>query len=98
VLKATEKCSRTFITFTDEKNFKEHFPQKRLKTPITQYCPVTRMPAKYFDPVTQTPYANPKSFMIIREAYKQHIESEKEKVESKRKSVKGNSNSGQVVK
>jgi vacuolar protein sorting-associated protein 72 len=100
-LKVTDKCSRTFITFTDEKNFKEHFPRKRVKIPIQQYCPVTRMPAKYFDPITQTPYASIMALKVIRDAYKQHVEKEKDKGESKRRSVKGSSNtvqSAQAIK
>ena len=37
-------------------------------------CPVTRLPAKYFDPVTELPYANLQAFKIIREAYYQQLE------------------------
>ncbi|XP_060066882.1 vacuolar protein sorting-associated protein 72 homolog [Ylistrum balloti] len=64
-----EKCSRTFITFTDERIFKDYFPQKKHKPPVKQYCPVTKKPAKYFDPITQTPYSSLKAFRCIREAY-----------------------------
>ncbi|ELU03616.1 hypothetical protein CAPTEDRAFT_166924 [Capitella teleta] len=74
-LKPSEKCSRTFITFTDEVNFKEIFSKKKCKPSVKQYCPVTRSPAKYFDPVTQLPYANSQAFSIIREAYAQYMES-----------------------
>jgi len=70
-----EQCSRTFITFTDEKFFKEYFPKRKNKAPVKQFCPVTRQPAKYFDPITQTPYANAQAFKIIRDAYAQHLES-----------------------
>ena len=54
--KSAEKCSRTFITFTDERILKINFPQKKVKAPLKQDCRVTRLPAKYFDPITQTPY------------------------------------------
>ena len=75
-LKATEKCSRTFITFTDEKVFKENFPYQRKRAPIKQYCPVTRLPAKYFDPITQTPFANAHAFKVLRDAYEKQLEAE----------------------
>ena len=75
-LKATEKCSRTFITFTDEKVFKDNFPYQRKRAPIKQYCPVTRLPAKYFDPITQTPFANAHAFKVLRDAYEKQLEAE----------------------
>ncbi|KAL5016487.1 hypothetical protein ScPMuIL_006076 [Solemya velum] len=75
-----ERCSRTFITFTDERIFRDCFPQKKLKPTVKQYCPVTRQPAKYFDPITQTPYATIKAFKYIRKAYAQQLsESENKK-------------------
>ena len=76
-MKSSEKCSRTFITFTDERTFKETFHHKKIKPPVRQYCPITRQPAKFFDPVTQTPYANGYAFKFIRDAYKQQVECEK---------------------
>jgi vacuolar protein sorting-associated protein 72 len=72
-LDENEKCSRTFITFTDERNFRECFSQCKLKVPHKQFCPVTKLPAKYFDPITQTPYANLQAFKCIREAYAQQL-------------------------
>lgn len=76
-LNASEKCERTFITFTDEKVFRDCFPHKRPKAPIRQYCPVTRLPAKYFDPVTRTPYSTAKAFKLIRDAYVQQLKGKK---------------------
>lgn len=73
---SSEKCSRTFITFTDERNIKEYFSSKRTRPPVKQFCPVTRLPAKYFDPITNTPYATLQAFKIIREAYAQQLQSE----------------------
>ena len=73
---STEQCSRTFITFTDERNFKEYFPNKKHRPPVKQFCPVTRLPAKYFDPITNTPYATIQAFKIIREAYAQQLQTE----------------------
>lgn len=71
-----EKCSRTFVTFTDERTFRDYFSQKRRKVPSKQFCPVTKLPAKYYDPVTQTPFANLQAFKCIREAYAQQLAEE----------------------
>jgi vacuolar protein sorting-associated protein 72 len=49
-------------------------PQKGVRIPGVKVCPVTRLPAKYFDPVTKLPYANLQAFKIIREAYYQQLE------------------------
>ena len=73
---SSEKCSRTFVTFTDERVYKKHFPQKRPRMSMKQYCPVTKLPAKYFDPITQTPYATLAAFKVLREAYAQQEEGE----------------------
>ncbi|CAC5410908.1 VPS72 [Mytilus coruscus] len=54
-----------------DRTFKEYFPQKKPKLSQKQYCPVTKLPAKYFDPITQTPYATAEAFRLIREAYAQ---------------------------
>jgi hypothetical protein len=35
---------------------------------------VTRLPAKYFDPVTRLPYANLQAFRVLREAYYTQLE------------------------
>lgn len=75
-METSEKCERTFITFTDERIVKDCFTQRKHKPPVHQFCPVTRLPAKYFDPVTQTPYATLQAFKIIREAYAQQLQSE----------------------
>ena len=55
---------------------KDYFPEKRSKPPVKQFCPVTRLPAKYFDPITHTPYATLQAFKIIREAYAQQLQNE----------------------
>lgn len=70
-----EKCERTFITFTDELHFKKIFPEKHPRpTPSKKLCAVTRMPAKYVDPVTGLPFASLQVYRIIREAYYQQLE------------------------
>lgn len=75
-------CSRTFITFTDDKVFQEVFPQTKKKPPQKLTCPVTRLPAKYFDPVTMTPYATAQAFKFIREAYAKQLAQQKEEQNS----------------
>lgn len=37
-------------------------------------CPITKLPARYFDPITQLPYRNMQAFKILREAYYQQLE------------------------
>ena len=68
------KQERTFISFTDEETLKASFPHADYRIPSSKVCPVTRLPAKYFDPVTELPYANLQAFKIIREAYYQQLE------------------------
>ncbi|XP_078010997.1 vacuolar protein sorting-associated protein 72 homolog isoform X2 [Phascolarctos cinereus] len=68
------RCSRTFITFSDDATFEECFPRgKPPKIPVREVCPVTHRPALYRDPVTDIPYATARAFKIIREAYKKYI-------------------------
>lgn len=77
--KAAEKnrCERTFISFENDINntaFEKIFPPPHKKTPRSQICAITKLPAKYFDPVTQLPYHNAMAFKIIRESYYQMLE------------------------
>merc|ERR1719319_1133678 len=65
---------RTFISFTDDDTMKSNFSKSSYKIPSVKTCPITRLPAKYFDPVTQLPYANLQAFKILREAYYQQLE------------------------
>ncbi|NWI10104.1 VPS72 protein, partial [Crypturellus soui] len=68
------KCSRTFITFSDDETFERFFPKaKQPRLPVRELCPVTHKPAVYRDPVTDIPYSNIRAFKIIREAYKKYI-------------------------
>ena len=73
------KQERTFITFSDYDTFRDNFPGQKKKEPARQpiqqkMCPITRLPAKYFDPVTRLPYANLQAFRILREAYYTQLE------------------------
>ena len=40
-------------------------------------CPVTGMPAQYFDPLTQLPYANLDAFKILRRIYAEELKKQK---------------------
>jgi vacuolar protein sorting-associated protein 72 len=73
------KQERTFVTFSDFDTFRNSFPGQKRKEPVRQpiqqkVCPITRLPAKYFDPVTRLPYANLQAFRILREAYYTQLE------------------------
>ncbi|KAL7644779.1 UNVERIFIED_CONTAM: hypothetical protein RMT77_004592 [Armadillidium vulgare] len=67
-------CERTFITFSDELSFRKIFKKSKPKTQQKNICPITRLPARYFDPVTQLPYATLQAFRVLREAYYQQLE------------------------
>uniref|UniRef100_A0A915KBZ2 Vacuolar protein sorting-associated protein 72 homolog n=1 Tax=Romanomermis culicivorax TaxID=13658 RepID=A0A915KBZ2_ROMCU len=77
-----ERCSRTFISFSDDKIFREIFSSfdiknsggKTIDFESKKLCPITGLPAKYKDPVTSLYYANVAAFRTIREAYHQHVE------------------------
>lgn len=86
----TNKCERTFVTFIDDiddKVFSSIFKPKGVRRRFKpQFCPITHLPARYFDPITQLPYRNLQAFKIIREAYYQQLEE------------RGNSDNPQVVR
>lgn len=67
---SAEKCSRTFITFSDEVVYRQCFPSRRkLRSVDKSACPVTGLPAKYFDPLTRIPYATAEAFKVIRQSF-----------------------------
>lgn len=68
---ATSKQSRNFIMFSDEQTMRNIFPYTRPKPPdvTKKLCYITGLPAKYFDPITQRPYANLAAFKILREMH-----------------------------
>jgi len=68
------KQERTFVTFSDFETFRENFPVKVAKQSQQKICPITRVPAKYFDPITRMPYANLQAYRILREAYYSQLE------------------------
>lgn len=72
--KPVEKCERSFITFSNEGTYKRVFRKIKPKVVQKNVCPITRLPARYFDPVTQLPYATLQAFRVLREAYYQQLE------------------------
>lgn len=65
------KQSRNFLTFTDQASLNQIFPQtKPQQIDVNlKICPITGLPAKYFDPLTKTPYATLAAFKILRERF-----------------------------
>lgn len=75
----THYC-RNFLVFTDTAAYpSEYFPSKKPLKPKRLICPVTGLPAKYIDPITETPYATPQAFKIIRTRYVRTAEEKCEK-------------------
>ena len=75
----TECQERTFLTFSDHDTFREAFPTTKRRLTQQKICPITRLPAKYYDPVTQHPYANLQAFRILRETYYNQLEQKGDK-------------------
>ncbi|XP_011314082.1 vacuolar protein sorting-associated protein 72 homolog [Fopius arisanus] len=70
-----ERYERTFITFETEKLFQKAFKMKPQPRPtLKSLCAITRLPAKYIDPITNLPYRNVQTFRLLREAYYQQLE------------------------
>ena len=75
----TQYC-RNFLVFTDTAGYPSaYFPSNKPPRPKRLMCPVTGLPAKYIDPVTDTPYATPQAFKIIRTRYVRSAEEKCEK-------------------
>lgn len=84
-IKNGPRYERTFITFENDvhdKLFDEIFRTKnsrrakqlRVNNELGKTCPITKLPARYFDPVTKVPYRSLAAFKIIREAYYRQLE------------------------
>ncbi|XP_012531113.1 vacuolar protein sorting-associated protein 72 homolog [Monomorium pharaonis] len=66
---------RTFITFENEQSYQDVFKKStQQRPPLKTLCAITRLPAKYLDPMTQLPYKNVQTFRLLREAYYQQLE------------------------
>lgn len=79
-------CERTFISFSDPAMVGRYFPSDKPKPRQRNICPITRLPARYFDPITRLPYANLQAIKVLREAYYQQLE------------LKGNKNVPEVAR
>merc|ERR1719339_525206 len=77
--KVEGRQARTFLSFSNQATLDNSFPRQGFRVPPSKVCPVTRLPAKYTDPVTELPYANLQAFKIIREAYYQQLEAKGDK-------------------
>ncbi|XP_012263615.1 vacuolar protein sorting-associated protein 72 homolog [Athalia rosae] len=73
----TGSCyERTFITFENDRLYSEAFKRTAPpRPPLKSLCAITRLPARYLDPVTQLPFRNMQTFRLLREAYYQQLES-----------------------
>jgi len=71
-----KRCSRNFISFTDKETFNFYFKKntKPPQIPNPPICLISNLKARYFDPVTQMPFASSHTFKILREAYCQQLE------------------------
>ncbi|KAG5313068.1 VPS72 protein, partial [Pseudoatta argentina] len=66
---------RTFITFENEQSYSDVFKKStQQRPPLKPLCAITRLAAKYLDPMTQLPYKNVQTFRLLREAYYQQLE------------------------
>ncbi len=73
-----ERCSRTFVSFTHNQTYNEMFSKLNLSNRHhRRLCPITGMPAQYFDPLTQTPYATLEAFKILRRIYAEELKKQK---------------------
>jgi len=83
-----EKYSRTFITFSDESVYRRYFPSRRKQRSIDKCtCPVTGLPAKYFDPVTRIPYASTEAFKVIRQSFHKDTDFDQSDITQPRQTV-----------
>jgi vacuolar protein sorting-associated protein 72 len=73
-----ERYSRTFVSFTHIPTYHETFAE--LNSSNLQHrrlCPITGLPAQYFDPLTQMPYATLEAFKILRRIYTEEMKKQK---------------------
>jgi hypothetical protein len=74
----TERCSRTFVSFTHIQTYNETFNKiNSSNRRHRRICPITGMPAQYFDPLTQMSYATLEAFEILRRIYAEEMKKQK---------------------
>jgi len=73
-----ERCSRTFVSFTHNQTYNDIFSELNSSNcRHRRLCPITGMPAQYFDPLTQMPYATLEAFKILRRIYAEEMKRQK---------------------
>jgi len=73
-----ERCSRQFISFTHIQTYNETFSKLNSSNRHhRRLCPITGMPAQYFDSLTQMPYATLEAFKILRRIYTEEMKKQK---------------------
>lgn len=100
-----QKCSRNFITFTEEDTFIELFKlNEPKKVPPTKkpanICAISRLPtARYKDPVTGCSFSCPFTFRTLRETYYKQLEmlDESQKTDEIKKFLEWRKNSHNVL-
>lgn len=75
----TDRYARTFVSFTHLSTYNETFTELNDKSNChrRRLCPITGMPAQYFDPLTQMPYATLDAFKILRRIYAEELKKPK---------------------
>ncbi|UJR21215.1 hypothetical protein I4U23_024312 [Adineta vaga] len=72
------RCSRTFVSFTHLQTYNDTFTKLNTSNRHRRHlCPITGMPAQYFDPLTQMPYASLEAFQILRRIYAEEMKKQK---------------------
>ena len=75
---ASDRCSRTFVSFTHHQTFSETFSKLNASSRCRRrLCPITGTPAQYFDPLTQMPYATLEAFNILRRIHAEELKKQK---------------------
>lgn len=82
VVERETRCARTLVSFADEATFASAFPYAgsgRLSSAPARkrrvrHCPLTGRVARYFDPLTRTPFADLAAFHALRHLYRLHLD------------------------
>ncbi|CAF1082412.1 unnamed protein product [Adineta steineri] len=73
-----ERYSRTFVSFTHLQTYNDTFSKLNASNRHRRrLCPITGMPAQYFDPLTQMPYATLEAYQILRRIHAEELKKQK---------------------
>ena len=99
VVERDTRCARTLVSFADEATFASAFPYattrsgKSSASPVrkrrVRHCPLTGRVARYFDPLTRTPFADLAAFRALRYLYRLHLDTGAPAIELLRQFRKG---------